>query len=235
MIFANVHEHDEKAVNDISICRISIDCKATVNIGDYARGGKSRGDNQALDHDTGCTEKYTPFGILDEDEHQLTIEFGSSFKTSDFIVDSLQNWWGKLPTKKKKVIKLIQIKSDNGPESSGRRTQFLKRMVEFVDRTHKSVHLLYYPPYHSKYNPIERCWGVLEQHWNGALLSDRDLMLGWAGSMKWKGTPPIISLNQKWYRKGLKLGRNAMKAIENRLERHPQLPKWDVLIKPVCR
>ncbi|NRB09761.1 MAG: hypothetical protein HRU34_23665, partial [Richelia sp.] len=26
---------------------------------------------------------------------------------------------------------------------------------------------LYYAPYHSKYNPIEGCWGILDQHWNG--------------------------------------------------------------------
>jgi transposase len=31
----------------------------------------------------------------------------------------------------------------------------------------KSIQLLYYPPYHSKYNPIGQCWGILEQHWKG--------------------------------------------------------------------
>jgi hypothetical protein len=48
---------------------------------------------------------------------------------------------------------------DNGSESSGVRTQFLHRMVQFVDTIGKPIQLLYYPPYHSKYNPIERCWG----------------------------------------------------------------------------
>ena len=46
----------------------------------------------------------------------------------------------------------IQIKVDNGPESSGVRTQFLKRMVEFADHTSKSIQLLYYPPYVSTLN-----------------------------------------------------------------------------------
>ena len=45
---------------------LSMDCKATVNIRGYSRGGKTRGDNQAEDHDMGCTEKYTPCGIIDE-------------------------------------------------------------------------------------------------------------------------------------------------------------------------
>jgi len=34
-----------------------------------------------------------------------------------------------------------------------------------------------YPPYHSKYNPVERCWGILEKHWNGARLTDTRTML----------------------------------------------------------
>ena len=66
-----------------------MDCKATVNIGEYSRGGQTRGDNQAADHDMGCEEKYTPFGIIDEDSGALSVMFGSSAKTSDFIVDSL--------------------------------------------------------------------------------------------------------------------------------------------------
>ena len=47
-----------------------MDCKARVNIGGYSRGGKTRGDNQAEDHDMGCIEKYTPYGIIDEDSGQ---------------------------------------------------------------------------------------------------------------------------------------------------------------------
>ena len=58
---------------------LSMDCKATVNIGAYSRGGKTRGDNQAEDHDMAFTEQYTPCGILDEDSGQLLyINFGSS-------------------------------------------------------------------------------------------------------------------------------------------------------------
>ena len=130
----------------------------------------------------GCKEKYTPFGLIDEDTGQLHITFGSSAKTSDFIMDSLYDWWDQLPIAERESIADLQIKADNGPESSGRRTQFLKRIVEFADYIQKPVQLLYYPPYHSKYNPVERCWGILEKHWNGAKLMDVDLMLGWAKS-----------------------------------------------------
>jgi hypothetical protein len=118
------------------------------------------------------------------------------------------------------------------PESSGVRTQFLKRMVEFADHTSKSVQLLYYPPYHSKYNPIERCWGILEEHWNGAKLATVETMLEWAKSMTWKGIKPVVKLCQTVYQKGISLSKKAMLAIESRLERNPILPKWDILIRP---
>jgi hypothetical protein len=98
----------------------------------------------------------------------LHLTFGSAFKTSDFIVEGLEDGWQAIPREKQAVMTHIQLKVDNGPESSGVRTRFLKRMVEFADATGNIIQLLYYPPYHSKYNPIERCWGIWEQHWNGA-------------------------------------------------------------------
>lgn len=96
----------------------------------------------------------------------------------------------------------------------------------------KSIQLLYYPPYHSKYNPIERCWGILEQHWNGAKLIDKETMLAWARSMTWKGIKPIVHLSLVTYATGVSLSKLQMKIVEQSLERNPELPKWDILIRP---
>ncbi len=60
-------------------------------------------------------------------------------------------------------------------------------------------------------------------------------MLSWAASMTWKKLNPIINLSQKVYKKGITLTKKEMKAIEKRLERHPNLPKWDIFIRPSCR
>ena len=212
--------------------RLSIDCTATVKIGEVSRGGLTRGDHRACDHDLGLTEKYIPCGIVDEDSAQLHLIFGSSYKTSDFIVDALESWWAALDQSEQVAMARLQIKMDNGPESSGRRTQFLNRMVAFCDRIGKPIQLLYYPPYHSKYNPIERCWGILELHWNGTKLVDAETMLAWAKTMTWKGIRPIVELSEKVYQKGVTLSQRAMRAVEARLERHPELPKWDILIQP---
>jgi len=88
---------------------------------------------------------------VDEGSGELAITFGSSYKTSDFIVDTIAAKWKTMDEPEKVGTRLIQIKMDNGPESSGRRTQFLHRMVQLADDINKPMQLLYYPPYHSKY------------------------------------------------------------------------------------
>jgi len=70
---------------------------------------------------------------------------------------------------------------DDGPEIASNRTQFLKRSVALVDRHRVTVELVYLPPYHSKYNPVQRCWDILKRYWNGALLGTVADVLRWAG------------------------------------------------------
>ncbi len=169
---------------------------------------------------------------MDEESGELSIIFGSSYKTSDFIVDTLEARWQAVDEVEKATVERLQIKMDNGSESSGVRTQFLHRMVQFADHIGKSIQLLYYPPYHSKYHPIERCLGILELRWNGTKLVDVETMLEWAKRMTWKGLYPVVALNRKVYQKGISLGKKAMQAVEARLERHPELSKWGILIRP---
>jgi hypothetical protein len=57
--------------------------------------------------------------------------------------------------------------------------------LEFADRNGLVIELVDYPPYHSKYNSVERGWGILEPHWNGAILNSREAVLSWAQTMTW--------------------------------------------------
>ena len=68
--------------------------------------------------------------------------------------------------------------------------------------------------------------------WNGAKLIDAETMRGWAKKMPWKGLHPVVALSRKVYDKGISLGKAAMQAVEARLKRDPQLPKYDILINP---
>ena len=210
-----------------------MDGKATVKIGAFSRGGQTRGADKASEHDFGGTEPYIPCGLLAEDTAQLYVPFGSSAKTSDFSVDTLTACWQGLTAPEQRALARVQLKMDNGPESSGGRTQFLHRRVHLVATLGKPIPLLYYPPYHSKDNPIERGWGMLEFHWNDTQLRDTETMLEWAKRMTWKGLKPVVELSRKVYAKGVTLSKTTMQAVEARLERNPLLPKWDILIHPV--
>ena len=97
-----------------------------------------------------------PAGILEVQAHPLNIVFGTSRDTGDFVADVLELWWAS----RRKVyghVRRLQIDLDNGPEIASSRTQFMNRLVEFSDRHQLAVELAYYPPYHSKYNLVERC------------------------------------------------------------------------------
>jgi hypothetical protein len=59
-----VKEINEAADADEAVLRISMDAKATVKIGPFARGGKSRVPTKAADHDFQPTAPVTPVGIF---------------------------------------------------------------------------------------------------------------------------------------------------------------------------
>lgn len=124
------------------------------------------------------------------------------------------------------------INADNGPENSGVRSQWLKRLVAFSAQENITIQLAYYPPYHSKYNPIERVFGVLENYWNGDPLRTVEKALGLAEGMTYKGVHPVAELVTKVYAKGVKLSNQMRRLYEKALCRLPELRKWSITIKP---
>jgi hypothetical protein len=84
-------------------------------------------------------------------------------------------------------IRQLVINMDNGPECSGRRSQFLYRISQFAEASGLTIRLIYYPPYHSKYNAIERYWAGLEHSWSGYLLNSVETVLHRAGNFTWRG------------------------------------------------
>ncbi len=224
-IFEEIKRVREEAAQSETQLLISTDAKATVKIGEFSRDGESRVPVRALDHDYQPDGKVTPVGILLPEHDELSIGVCTSKVTSDCIVDAYDAWWIQNKARFPRVDTLVFLQ-DNGPENSGRRSQFLYRMVHFVEQHEINVRLAYYPPYHSKYNPVERCWGALERHWNGALLDTVEAVVGYAKSMTWKQEHPFVRLITKVYQSGVRLSKQAMKAVELKLVRLPKLPAW---------
>jgi hypothetical protein len=165
-IFRHLQQTHRQAAGSDDTLRISVDAKAPVLLGPFSRGGKSRQNNRGADHDFKPWGRLTPFGIFLPDQKDLSLFFTASKVTSDFIVDRLAQWWQVNRERHPKVRKWL-LDLDNGPENHSRRTQFIYRLVLLAQACQVTIVLVYYPPYHSKYNPIERCWGVLEVYWKG--------------------------------------------------------------------
>ena len=212
--------------------RISVDAKATVKVGPFSRGGKSRAKVEAADHDFKPVAIVTPVGILVPTLDEVFLYSVVSKVTSDCLADCLTQWWEAVRERFGPITTLV-IHLDNGPENHSRRPQVMQRMVDFVRHSQLHVRLAYYPPYHSKYNPIERCWGIRENHWNGALLDSIETVLASAQTMPWKAMQPVVELVTTTYKTGVKLTKQAMDEVEKHLQRQPGLDTW--FVDRACR
>ncbi len=193
-----------------------------MKIGPFSRRGKSRVAVAAADHDFQPEATVTPVGLLLAATDEVFLYGVTARVTSDCLVDRLGQWWAAVRDRFAHVTTLV-LNLDNGPENHSRRTQFMGRLVAFARHDRLLVRLAYSPPYHSKYNPIERCWGILEQHGNGTLLDTVDTALRFAATMPWKGDYPVVTLLTTAYQRGVTLTQEAMAAVEAQLTRLPGL------------
>jgi hypothetical protein len=168
-------------------------------------------------------------------QQQFNVVYGNSLETSakkkTRIVDGLDYWWRSNKRCHPNVTQL-QIDLDNGPELESHRTQFIKRIVDWSDEIQLPIELVYDPPCHSKYNPVEHCWGVLESHWSGALLPDLDAVREWTMTMRWDGIAPNVYFLEREYHRGVKLTTREMKRYSTRLLRTPLIERWSLWIQP---
>lgn len=124
------------------------------------------------------------------------------------------------------------IDLNGGSATRSNRTQFIKRMVKLAQKIGITIRLIYYPPYYSKYNPIERCWAVPENYWNGAILDSVEAALQWTGDMAWKGIAPVVSLMTGIYEKSIRVLPEVLNRYHPFWQRSETLPQWDITIVP---
>jgi len=231
-IFEQLKQVNVEADADETALRVSVDAKGTVLLALLSRGGFNRLEVKALDHDFRPDEKVTPVGVFLPQYNELYIFLVTSSVTSDAIVDCIRDVWLNIANQFPLVQTLV-INQDNGPECHSRRTQFMYRITKLADEFQLNIQLAYYPPYHSKYNPIERVWGVLENYWNGNLLDSLETVFHFAQNMTYNGVHPVVQIVEKTYHTGVKLANKVMDQLEKRFVRLPGLEKWFVLIRPL--
>lgn len=231
-IFEELAQVNAATDADETALRLSIDAKGTIGLALLSRGGFNRIKIKALDHDFRPANKVTPVGIFLPQYNQLYIFLTTGPVTSDLLVDCIHDVWLMI-AEEFPLVNTLVLNQDNGPECHSRRTQFMHRITQLADQFQLTVRLAYYPPYHSKYNPIERVWGVLENYWNGFLLDTVETVIQLAQNMTYNGVHPLVETVKTIYHTGVKLTQKAMAILEERFERLPNLEKWFVLIRPL--
>ena len=229
-IFDNVNKKKEEGFKDNKMVMISIDTKDKVLLGPFSRNGKNRIQIEAVDHEL-TNDCLMPFGILDLKNNTPYFFNYTSKPTSLDLVDCIEEFFEEQYLNKD--ISKLMIFLDNGPDNSGVRTIFLSGLINIAKKYNIQIELVYYPPYHSKYNPVERLWARLEKIWNGFLLETKEVCLSFMKNLTWRNTKSVTKLKEVKYEKGLTINRKEMKMLEDKyITRTDGIKKWSVLITP---
>lgn len=161
---------------------LSVDSKKKELLGAFYRGGKTIG-NQAVecyDHDfpSFSTGKVVPFGIYDTGRNEGYLLLGQSADTAEFNVACLRKYWADWGSKIYTNGEPLLILADGGGSNSSTNRLYKQEMQAFADEIGRCIRIAHYPPYCSKYNPIEhRLFPFITRAWQGVVLDSTDTMV----------------------------------------------------------
>jgi hypothetical protein len=167
----------EQAGNPI----MSMDTKKKEYLGNFYRDGHlyTREPVVTYDHDfTSLAEGIIiPHGLYDLQQNIGFIHLGTSKETSEFACDCLRNWWSTQGQADYPTATSILILCDGGGSNSSRHYIFKQDLQALVDDLGIEIRIAHYPPYTSKYNPIEhRLFPHLTRACQGVIFSSIDLV-----------------------------------------------------------
>jgi len=189
---------------------ISIDCKKKERLGNLYRAGKlyCTAPVEVFDHDYHNLSQgaVIPHGIYDLQRNEGYMSVGSSYESADFIKDNLLWWWDNYGIHHYPDTKSILILCDAGGGNSYRHHAFKKQMLLLSELIGIDIIICHYPPYSSKWNPIEhRLFCHVNRAMQGVVFSDYQLVKELiAKTTTDTGLKVHVRLNLKHYQKGKK-------------------------------
>jgi Rhodopirellula transposase DDE domain len=138
---------------------VSIDTKKKELIGDFYREGQieAQGTIEVNDHDFGSMGSGTviPHGVYDVGLNRGLVHLNTSHDTSELACDSLAAWWEDHGRPAYPGATKLLVLCDGGGSNSASRYVFKEALQALADRLGVEIRVAHYPPYCSKYNPIE--------------------------------------------------------------------------------
>lgn len=210
---------------------ISIDTKKKELLGDFYREGRI--DAQAAietnDHDFSSTGSgvVIPHGVYDVGRNRGFLHLNTSHDTSELACDSIAAWWDEHGRVEYPRAKKILVLCDGGGSNSATRYVFKEELQKLALRLGVEIRVAHYPPYCSKYNPIEHrlfphvtraCRGVIFR----TLETARYYM---AKASTQTGLTVTVTMLEKVYETGRKCAEGFKESMTIAFDK--VLPKWN--------
>ena len=233
-----VIEQQRKYCDEHGIPVFSVDTKKKELLGPYRRDERTAYTTEAVkvyDHDysTFSNGKMVPYGIYDVKRNTGYMTFGVSHDTAEFACDCFAQQWEQHLRHIYPSAKSILILCDGGGSNNARSWQFKWCLIQLAKRLAINIRIAHYPPYCSKWNPIEhRLFSQISRVWSGAVFNTIEEASELASRARTKtGLAVSTSINRRIYE--TKTERNPL--FESECARHivkdEILPKWNYLVR----
>lgn len=189
---------------------------------------------QTLDHDFPSLAEGVaiPHGIYDLQKNHGSVTIGTSHDTSEFAGDSLRGWWHAQGAANYPQATSMLILCDGGGSNASRTYLFKAEMEKFAQETGLEVRVAHYPPYTSKYNPVEhRLFPHLTRVCQGVIFTSVELVKELMSKATTKtGLEVSVTILDKVYETGRKIGAGVKEQM--RIIFDDELPQWNYRLLP---
>jgi len=220
---------------------LSIDLKSRERLGNFFRTGTllTRQTIRVFDHDFAefAQGVVLPHGIYDLKQNRGYVHLGTSHDTSEFACDCLEGWWERFGRAAYPGAKSLLALCDGGGSNpadhdNGQAHLFRTDVQRLVNALGLGIRVAHYPPYASKYNPIEhRLFPHLSRVCRGMILHSVESVAELMGKAKTRtGLSVVVEILEKVYKTGRQVSQATKDAVN--LVRDLVLPRWNYRILP---
>jgi len=215
---------------------LSIDTKKKELLGNFYRDGQlfTKAMIKTFDHDfpSFADGVVIPHGLYDLKRNCGYLHLGTSRDTSEFACDSLEDWWLRFGRNLYPQASSILLLCDGGGSNSSRTHLFKDDLQNFVDRVGMPVRVTHYPPYTSKYNPIEhRLFCHVTRACRGVIFKSVALVKELMEKTRTRtGLSVVVDILDRVYETGRKVAVDAKRTWN--LVRDAFLPLWNYRMLP---
>jgi hypothetical protein len=215
---------------------LSMDTKKKELLGNFYRDGKieTQGTIETNDHDFGSAGSGTviPHSLYDVGKNQGFVNLNTSHDTSELACDSIAAWWDQQGRADYPRAKKLLVLCDGGGSNSATMYLFKEDLQKLANRLGIEIRVAHYPPYCSKYNPIEhRLFPHLTRACRGVIfrtLKTVQYYMSKAGTTT--GLKVKVNILDKAYQTGRKYAVGFKKSM--RIVFDKVLPKWNYRAVP---